>query len=146
MGEQKGKRSHGAEFRVRIAERMMAGENVSAIAAEFELPRSMMYRWRDAYRKEGPAALQRGRGRPKAIPGTTPPQVPSAGRGKPSSVEESLRAKIAELERKVGQQAVEIDFFKGVFKRLEELPKAPKAGGTASTPSSGGRRSLKTKR
>jgi transposase-like protein len=53
MGEQKGKRVHGPEFRVRIAERMMAGENLSAIAAEFDLPRSMMYRWRDAYRQEG---------------------------------------------------------------------------------------------
>ena len=44
---------------------------------------------------------------------------------------------IADLERKVGRQAVEIDFFKGVFKRLEELPKTKRHGGEASTRRSG---------
>lgn len=136
MGEQKGKRVHSPEFRVKIAERMLAGDNVSALAEEFDLPRSMMYRWRDAYRLEGPSGLQGRRGRPRG-PGKMPPDnragAVKAGVSKQDRVAETLRAKIAELERKVGQQAVEIDFFKGVFRRLEELPKAKKRGGDVST-------------
>jgi len=145
MGEKKGERVHSPEFRVSVAERMLAGENVSAIAAEFDLPRSMMYRWRDTYRKEGPQGLQAKRGRPSGPGKALRPKRVATGSDTQSQVEEALRARVAELERKVGQQAVEIDFFKGVFKRLEELPKAPKRGGKASTPRSGERRSLKTK-
>ncbi|MDZ7637742.1 MAG: helix-turn-helix domain-containing protein [Bryobacterales bacterium] len=140
MEEEKGKRVHSPEFRVEIAEKMLAGGNVSALAEEFDLPRSMMYRWRDAYRADGPAGLKRRRGRPPGI-GTLPQTKPAGSRrpnaskapGPSDGAEEALRARIAELERKVGQQAVEIDFFKRVFRRLEELPKAPKRGGDAST-------------
>ncbi|MDZ7637653.1 MAG: helix-turn-helix domain-containing protein [Bryobacterales bacterium] len=71
MEEEKGKRVHSPEFRVEIAEKMLAGGNVSALAEEFDLPRSMMYRWRDPYRADGPAGLKRRRGRPPGI-GTLP--------------------------------------------------------------------------
>jgi transposase len=113
---------------------MLAGESVMGLAGQYGLARSMMYRWRDAYRLEGAAGLARTPGR---IPGRAAKPRPSAGAGpKASGVEQRLRQKVAELERKVGQQAVEIDFFKGVFKRLEELPKAKRRGGDASTPRS----------
>ena len=151
MGEKKGSRVHSPEFRVSVAERMLSGEKVAAIAAEFELPRSMMYRWRDTYRREGPQGLSRKRGQRPGIghaplPTRSAPNADSPDADKPSQIEEKLRAQIAELERKVGKQAVAIDFFKRVFKRLEELPEAPKAGGEASTPRSGERRGLKTER
>ena len=140
MEEEKGKRVHSPEFRVESAEKMLAGGNVSALAEEFDLPRSMMYRWRDTYRSDGPAGLERPRGRPPGIGKPPKPQSPGSTRGSVSKAPgssdgaaEALRARIAELERKVGQQAVEIDFFKRVFRRLEELPKAPKRGGDAST-------------
>ena len=129
---------HSPEFRIEIAERMLAGEKVTALSVQHGLPRSMMYRWRNAYRKEGSAALSRPVGRPS---GSLPPVAPSltpAGDGEDrGSKEKKLRKTIAELERKVGRQAVEIDFFKGVFKRLEELPKASRHGGKASTRRSG---------
>jgi transposase len=38
------------------------------------------------------------------------------GHGKQRSAE----GRIADLERKIGQQALEIDFLKGCFKRVEE--------------------------
>ena len=135
MGKQeeeaeRGQRRHSVEFKMEIAERMLAGEKVAELAARHELPRSMMYRWRDAYRKEGRAGLERPRGRP---PGGGKPRRFS---GKTS--EEKLRQQVAELERLVGRQAAEIAFFKGVFKRLGELPQTPRRGGKASTPKSGG--------
>lgn len=63
MKEQKRYRNHEPEFRRMIAERMHAGECVAALAAEFTLARSMMYRWLETYRKDGPGALERSRGR-----------------------------------------------------------------------------------
>ena len=128
MSEKKGMRRHSAAFRVEIAERMLAGENIVELSRNYDLPRSMMYRWRDAFRSRGAAGLAGVVGRPRGAPATSPPN-----RGD----QQKLRQQIAELERKVGQQAAQIDFFKGVFRRLEELPKTPGCGGTASTRKSG---------
>lgn len=129
-----GRRAHTAEFKLQIVEQMLAGENVVALASRYKLARSMMYRWRDAYRLEGAAGLARGQGRRQGEP-TPAPAGRATGR-ETSSLEDKLRQRIAELERKVGRQAVEIDFFKGVFKRLDELPKARRRGGDVSTPRS----------
>jgi transposase len=125
---------HKPEFKLSIVERMLAGENVVALAKQYKLARSMMYRWRDAYRQEGLSGLERGKGRQAG--GSAAPPVKRAVQGQVSAEEQRLRQRVAELERKVGQQAVEIDFFKGVFKRLEELPEAKRRGGDASTPRS----------
>lgn len=122
-------RRHSAEFRVEIAQRMLAGECVMALSKRYSLPRSMMYRWRDAYQHGGPAALSGAVGRRSGAAGPVAP----AAKG---DVEQRLRREVAELQRKVGQQAVEIDFFRRVFKRVEELPKANRRGGGASTPRS----------
>lgn len=59
-------RRHSHEFRVEIAQRMLNGECVKALSEQYGLPRSMMYRWRDAYRKGGPEGLQRRIGRPSS--------------------------------------------------------------------------------
>lgn len=125
MGES---RKHTPEFRAEIARRMLAGESAMALSETYGLARSMMYRWRDAFRKEGDAGVNRRPGRPpgKAARSATGQKIEWKR-------EEKLRQQIAELQRKVGQQAVEIDFFKGVFKQLEELPKAKWRGGNAST-------------
>ena len=45
--------------------------------------------------------------------------VRRAGGSETSPLEAKLRQRIAELERKVGQQAVEIDFLKGCLQRIE---------------------------
>jgi len=125
--EKSKRRRHSSEFRIEIAQRMLAGENVVALSKQHNLARSQMYRWRDTYRREGPAGLSRFQGR-----------SPGGGPAKPvvGDTEQQLRQQIAELERKLGQQAVEIDFFKGVFKRLEERPPASPRSGSASTPRS----------
>ena len=69
---------------------------------EFQIKRSVLYRWRDAYRKEGAAGLQRPAGRPPGVP--NPPR-PAA------SPEEAAARRVAELERKIGQQALDHRFF-----------------------------------
>ena len=118
------------EFRVQVAQRISQGESVSKLHHELEIKRSMLYRWRDAYRKEGAAGLARKVGRPPGVPNPSPPPGVSE--------EEKLRQQIAALERKVGQQALQLDFFQGAFKRVKESnPASLSAGATASTRRSG---------
>jgi transposase-like protein len=47
------------EFKVGVARRIVAGESVSALHHELQIKRSVLYRWRDAYRQGGAAGLQR---------------------------------------------------------------------------------------
>ena len=116
------------EFKERVAQRILNGESVSALHHELQIKRSVLYRWRDAYRKEGVAGLQRGRGRPPRVP--NPPPAGDAGA--------AAALRIAELERKVGQQALDLDFFRRAFKRVKESRRKPaEPGATASTEKSG---------
>ena len=111
-------RRHGVEFKISVVQRMMAGEPVSRLSREVQVKRTLLYRWRDTYRKQGVAGFQRPVGRPRK-----PPQevVPGAA------------ARIRELERKVGQQALVIDFLQRACKRVEALRQESKGpGATAS--------------
>ncbi|MDR3675059.1 MAG: helix-turn-helix domain-containing protein [Acidobacteriota bacterium] len=56
------------EFKEEVARRMLNGESVSALHHELQIKRSVLYRWRDAYRKEGVVGLQRVKGRPPGAP------------------------------------------------------------------------------
>ena len=117
------------EFKEGVAQRIVNGESVSALHQEFQIKRSVLYRWRDAYRKEGAAGLQRPTGRPPGVP--NPPRAPARP-------EEAAARRVAELERKIGQQALDIDFLQRAFKRVKESRrKNVETGGTASTERSG---------
>jgi transposase len=124
-------RTFSPEFRMQVAQRIEQGESVSKLHHELDIKRSVLYRWRDAYGKEGASGLARAVGRPPGVPN---PATPKSG----VSAEESLRQQIAALERKVGQQAVQLDFFKRAFKRVKESNQANgSAGATASIRRSG---------
>ena len=119
------KRVFSWEFKERVARRILAGESVSALHHELAIKRSVLYRWRDAYRKDGVAGLQRAHGGPPGVP--NPPRPA----GDPGAV---AARRIAELERKIGQQALDLDFFRRAFKRVNELRrKDVEPGATAST-------------
>lgn len=113
------------EFKEGVAQRILNGESVTALHCEFQIKRSVLYRWRDAYHKDGAAGLQRPVGRP---PGTPSPPRPVA------SPEEAAARRVVELERKIGQQALDIDFLRRAFKRVKEARrKNTETGATAST-------------
>jgi transposase-like protein len=121
---QKG-RVFSPEFRIEVARRIVAGESVTQLHQELGIKRSVLYRWRDAYRKDGEAGLTRPAVRPPGIPNPIKPA---------SSEAEQLRQQVAQLERKVGQQTVLLDFFKGAFKRVKESSRpSGGVGETAST-------------
>ena len=66
------------EFKLMVVRRMLAGENVSALAREMKVLRKDLYSWRNRFRSGGAEALRRGRvGRPRktealAIAATAP--------------------------------------------------------------------------
>jgi transposase-like protein len=122
------KRVFSVEFKEGVVQRMGNGESVTALGHEYQIRRSVLYRWRDAYRKEGTAGL-RSRGR---LPGMA--HVPRLA----GSPQEAAARRMAELERKIGQQALDLDFLRRAFKRVKESRRGNAAtGGTASTERSG---------
>ena len=123
-------REFSAEFRVAVAKRIVAGESVSKLHHELEIRRGVLYRWRDAYRQDGAAGLERPVGRPPGVPNPAP---------KPRATEEErLRRQVAELERKVGQQTLHLDFFKRAFKRVasDQATESGQANGSAGAAAS----------
>src|SRR5882724_6580888 len=120
------------EFKLRVVGRMLAGENVSALAREVKVLRKDLYAWRGRFRSGGPEAL-RGRGRPRKAEA-----VAAHAAAEPSASQPDAAAKrIAELERKIGQQQVELDFFRQALRQVKEA-RRPNAGSgvTRSTRSS----------
>ncbi len=114
------------EFKKAVVERILNGESVSALHHELKIKRSILYRWRDAYRAEGEAGLSRPRGRP--------PGALAVGRAATEKRPQAEAKRIAELERKIGQQALEIDFLARAFKRVkEDRQRNTEAGDPAST-------------
>lgn len=121
-------RVFSAEFKQDVAQRILNGESVSSLHHELHIKRSVLYRWRDAYRKEGAAGLQRLIGRPPGLPNPPRPAV---------RAEDAAVRRIRELEHKIGQQTMDIDFLRRAFKRVKETRRNNTEGGaTASTPRS----------
>lgn len=115
-------RVYSLEFKLKVAQRLVNGESVSDVHDELGIRRGVLYRWRDILRKEGAAGL-RLTGRPTGVEG-----APRDG----NTLESARR--IAELERKIGQQALDLDFLTRAFKRVKESrQKNTGTGATAST-------------
>lgn len=122
MSQRKKPRVFSRDYKMRAVERMLAGESGSALARELQLRRKLLYEWKDAYLVGGVRAL-RPRGRPrKGEQLELPPRV-SPGRG------ELLRARrrIAGLERIVGRQQLENDFFVEALRRVKAVEEAEAA-------------------
>jgi len=101
---------YSPEFRAQALERLKGCVNVSALARELGISRKWLYLWRD--RKP----------------------VPADPRSKGERERDRLRKRVAELERLTGQQAAQIDFFKGALRSVEERrPRTDASGGAAST-------------
>jgi len=132
------------EFKLAALARMAAGENVSALARELGVKRKYLYQWRERFRAGGPIAL-RSRGRPTKAEvlgmqaGHEALRAPSGRMPQPAPPDELALAqrRIAELERKIGQQQVELDFFQAALRQIRGTrPASGAPGGTASTRSS----------
>jgi transposase-like protein len=127
MGKGQGR---SPEERIATVRRLERGESMAALRRELGVGKNTLYRWAEQYRKEGEAGLRRKPGRP--LGGSSRAQVSA------ESAEEKLRRQVVELERTIGRQAVQLDFFKRAFKRVKESSRTSgDAGATASTGRSG---------
>ncbi|WP_394889983.1 helix-turn-helix domain-containing protein [Mesorhizobium sp. AaZ16] len=126
--------------KLELLRRMEAGEIVSKLADEVGISRQRLYEWRDHLRLHGNLKSRR-RGRPArstaGVDGTT--QLQSAV-DVPAPQEKALtkaRRRIRELEQKVGQQQLDLDFFREALRHFEEDQRRSSAPGeTASSKSS----------
>jgi transposase len=132
----KSKRCYSREFKLEVCEEVERTENVAELARALGLRRATLYLWRDRYLAQGSAGL-RGRGRP-ATPLPEPP--PAAPQPEAAAAQSAMVAaldparRIAELERKIGQQALELDFFRAALQHVRALRRSSGGpGGTAST-------------
>lgn len=118
------------EFKERAVLRLRSGEGFSALAAELGVRRKQLYDWAEAYARDGVAGLNRKRG-PK--PGSRSAAPPSERRIADDPLTQA-QARIAELERLVGQQQVDLDFFRQALRLIDEGH--PNSTGPSSTRSS----------
>lgn len=122
------RRSFSREFKISLIERLEAGESGTALALESGIKRTILYRWRDAWRVGGARALREKRGRPRKLEALE--MADARGVAAKAGDLKEARRQIAELERKVGQQALDLDFFKGALRRIEALRQTDTAPGT----------------
>ena len=113
-------RTYPTAFKVAAIGRLEAGEGVWPLARELGISRKLLHDWRKAWDAEGPAGLNRKRG-PKPGPRRLKPLPEPAVKGTAGELAEA-RARIAVLERKIGEQAVDIDFFQAALRALNAPP------------------------
>jgi len=114
MSQERKHREFSREFKLKAVERMLAGESSSVLARELKVRRKLLYQWKDAYIAGGPAGLRK-QGRPRKNLILPVPPIPETARAELLQT----RRRIAELERKVGKQALEIDFFAEALRRVD---------------------------
>ena len=106
----KGKRRvFSREFKLSAVKRMVAGESAAALSRELQVPSGHLYKWCIHFRSGGPEAL-RPACRPRKGFGTLDLE--------PTKDLATARKRISELERKVGQQQVELDFFQQALRQV----------------------------
>jgi transposase len=90
------RRQFTKEFKLTAVRRLEQGVSIAEVARGLEVSPNVLHRWRREFR-QGPGNVFPGNGK----------QRWSEGR-------------IAELERKIGQQTLEIDFLKACLQRIEQ--------------------------
>lgn len=141
-----GARRFSREFKLAALRRMQGGENVSALAHEVGIRGKYLYEWLERYRIGGAVGL-RSCGRPTreealAMSGEEgPPPDPEGVLLPPTAADRGSLVKaerrIAELERTIGRQQVELDFFHRALRQVRDArQRSGTPGATASTRSS----------
>ena len=89
------RRQFTREFKLAAIERLEMGASVAEVARAFEVNPNVLHSWRREFR-QGPGNAFPGLGKRRWEEG-----------------------RVAQLERKIGQQALEIDFLKGCLQRID---------------------------
>lgn len=121
MSEKLPYRSFTAAFKEKACLRIAVGDKVMPLSRELGVPRKLLYNWFNSWKLEGIAGLNRKRGRSlgtkvsrKSFDDATIAQQPAA------SELASAKARVVELERLVGRQQVDLDFFREALRALSD--------------------------
>src|SRR5216683_2105938 len=90
------RRQFTREFKLAAVKRLEEGVSLGEVARALEVNPNVLHRWRREF-QQGPGNAFPGLGKRRWAEG-----------------------RMAELERKIGQQTLEIDFLKGCLQRIEE--------------------------
>jgi transposase-like protein len=90
------RRKFTKEFKIAALRQLDAGVSIATVARSCEISPGVLHRWRRDFQQS--------------------PEQAFPGLGKKRADEN----RVAELERKIGQQALEIDFLKRCLQRIEE--------------------------
>ena len=123
------RRVFNREFKPAAIQRLMSGESSTALAQELQIRSSHLSKWWSKYRRYGPAGLRLAH-RPRNTEAKLEPlaKVKDVARA---------RRRVSELERKIGQQQVELDFFREALRQVGEARRPSDGpGAPASTPPS----------
>jgi transposase len=90
------RRKFTKEFKIAALRQVDAGVSIAAVARSCEINPNLLHRWRRDFQQSPEQAF------------------PGLGRRKTDE------NRVSELERKIGQQALEIDFLKRCLQRIEE--------------------------
>jgi transposase len=101
-------------LKIKAIKRALVGEGVLPVARDLGVTRKALHDWIRAYKADGPEGLNRKPG-------------PKPGRRMLKPIAElapshSSSQRIAELERVIGRQQLELDFFRQALRALEGTP------------------------
>jgi transposase len=120
------------EFKLAAIGRVLAGELAKTVCQDLRIRASNLSQWCAHYRRHGAEGVRRA-GRP----------LKPLGPVRDLNLEDAqyllgTQHQIANLQRKVGQQQVELDFFRQALRRVEEARRRSEGAGVkASMPRSG---------
>lgn len=119
-----GRRRFSREFKIAAVRRVMEGEQVGDVARDLDIKFRVLWAWKKRVVEKGEEYLHE-LGRPKQW---------QQQAGKSDAAEASQQRRMAELERLVGHQQMEIRFLGKALRQVEERRQQKKsAGGVASS-------------
>jgi transposase len=108
------RQEYSRELKIAVMREIDSGKGMAEVARLYQISPNRIEAWRSEWRAKGELAF------------------PGKG-ARPQSQWDAER--IAELERKIGQQAMEIDFLKKALRRFREQPLAAGGNGDAGSTS-----------
>src|SRR5437660_219755 len=114
------RQQYSRELKIAVMREIDSGKGIAEVARMYQLSPKRLETWKGEWRAKGELAFP----------------------GKSARPQSRLDAeRIAELERKIGQQAMELDFLKKALRHFREQPLRVVANGEASSISKSGKRS-----
>ena len=102
-------RKYSFEFKKAAVDRFLCGESATALSRELGIRRKFLYQWRDS-----------GFGSVQAEVSEQQHSLEPEALDQPQQEISNLQKKVAELERLVGRQTAELDFFAAALRAVRQ--------------------------